>query len=396
MKIAIIFSQVPQAGGAFHQSINAVEQINRVCGSTFDVEVFHTGAGKDIWWSELGLKSTRLRHTCWSRVVEALLRFLPRSVSRRFGIVSPRERFLLSRGVDLVYFTSPNVFAMFFRKLNYVVTLYDLCHRDFPEFPETRNFAAFESREAYNRNVLPKAILVIVDSDLLKSKVCKLYDVQDERVLVMPYGVSHYLAREDFAGASLRKKYNLERPFLFYPAQFWAHKNHVRILQALDLLKQRGSPVDVAFAGSDQGGRAHVEATSTRLGLANHVHFLGFVPSEDLGGLYSESLALIMPTYFGPTNIPPLEAWSRNVPVIYSKHLSTDIEDAVLAIDPDSPESIASAIEKVTLGEVRQGLIAGGDRCLNRVQKEIAASEQVFRERLIGFARRRETWESPP
>jgi glycosyltransferase involved in cell wall biosynthesis len=395
MKLAVIFSEVPKAGGAFHQSINAVEQINRICEGTFDVELFHPGAGKDIWLNEVGLKSAPLRHTGWSRIVEALLRFLPRSVSRRLRIVSPRERFLLSRGVDLVYFTSPNTFAIFLRKLNYIATLFDLCHRDYPEFPEVRDFAIFEARESYNRNVLPKAILVIVDSNLLKSNVCRIYNVRDERVLVMPFGISHYLTREDSAGAGLRSKYNLERPFLFYPAQFWAHKNHVRILQALDLLKRRGNPVDVAFAGGDQGGRAHIEATSARLELADQVHFLGFVPSEDLAGLYSESLALIMPTYFGPTNIPPLEAWSLNVPVIYSEHLSDGIEDGVLAVDPDCPESIASAIEKVGRENVRQGLIAGGRRCLERAEQDIAAGEQVFREHLVRFARRRETWESP-
>jgi glycosyltransferase involved in cell wall biosynthesis len=225
--------------------------------------------------------------------------------------------------------------------------------------------------------------------------VCRIYGIRDERVLVIPFGISHYLTREDSGGAGLRRKYSLEKPFLFYPAQFWAHKNHVRILQALQFLKRRGSLVDVAFAGSDQGGRVHVEAMSARLGLVDQVHFLGFVPSEDLAGLYSESLALIMPTYFGPTNLPPLEAWSRNVPVIYSKHLSAGIEDGILAVDPDCPESIAAAIEEVTRENVRQRLIAGGRRCLERVEQEIAAGELAFQGHLERFARRRETWGPP-
>jgi glycosyltransferase involved in cell wall biosynthesis len=301
---------------------------------------------------------------------------------------------LTSHGIDLVYFTSPNTLALFLRKLKYIVTLYDIGHRDFPEFPETADFARFQSCEAYNWQALAKAILVIVDSKLLMSKVCEIYGVQQDRVLEMPYGVSHYIQKGSVDGVTLRRKYNLQNSFLFYPAQFWAHKNHVRILQALHLLKERGHAVDVAFAGSDKGERAHVEATAVRLGLADQVHFLGFVPSEDLAGLYSEARALIMPTYFGPTNIPPLEAWSLDVPVIYSKHLSVGIEDGVLAIDSDVAESIAEAIEKVTEESVRRDLIAGGRRCLERVHQEIATSEGSLREHLVRFARRRETWAS--
>lgn len=395
MKIAVIFNEVPRAGGAFHQSINAVEQFRRVCGDLFDIQLFHEGNGGDVWLNDIDHKSTQLRETWASRFVEAAIQFVPRSISRRFKIVSPREKVLSSFGVDLVYFTSPNPLALLLRTLSCIVTFYDLCHRDFPEFPESTNFGGFDSRESFNWQALPKAVLVLVDSEVLKSHVCKFYGVQPHRVLVMPYGVSHYISRGSSHGEKMREKYSLVKPFLFYPAQFWAHKNHVRILQALGVLKRQGYLVDVAFAGGDKGARANVIAAALNLGVSDQVHFLGFVPSEDLAGLYSEALALVMPTYFGPTNIPPLEAWSLDVPVIYSKHLAEGIEEGVLAIDSDVPESIADAIEKVTRQSTRRDLIAGGRLCLDRVRQQVAATEEELREHLIRFARRRETWAWP-
>jgi glycosyltransferase involved in cell wall biosynthesis len=392
MKIAIVFDQVPQAGGAFHQSITAVRQFQRVFGNIFEIQLFHLGKGRAVWLNEIGLESTPLRETWTSKIVEAILRYAPRSLSRRFKLISPREKVLTSHGIDLVYFTSPNTLALFLRELKYIVTLYDICHRDFPEFPETADFAKFQSCDAYNWQVLAQAVLILVDSKLLMSKICAIYGVQQDRVLAMPYGVSHYIQKRSYDGVTLRGKYKLHKPFLFYPAQFWAHKNHIRILQALYVLKERGHVVDVAFAGSDKGERAHVEATAVRMGLADQVHFLGFVPSEDLAGLYSEATALVMPTYFGPTNIPPLEAWSLDVPVIYSKHLSAGIEEGVLAIDADNAESIADAIVRVADDGVRRDLIAGGRRCLERVRQEITTSEESLREHVVRFARRRETW----
>src|SRR5437762_1878293 len=55
IKIAIIFDQVPQAGGAFHQSIGAVEQLKRVCGDIFEIQLFHQGNSGALWLKEIGL-----------------------------------------------------------------------------------------------------------------------------------------------------------------------------------------------------------------------------------------------------------------------------------------------------------------------------------------------------
>jgi glycosyltransferase involved in cell wall biosynthesis len=393
MKIAVIFNEDPEAGGAFHQSLNAALQFKRVYSSSFDIEFFHVGASGRRSLKQAGLESSPLRETIKSKFVEVLFRVIPRSIVRRFRLISPRERILLSAHVDLVYFTSPNTFSRFLQVLRYFLTVYDLCHREFPEFPEVAGFGLFETRESYNLQCYAKAIFLIADSNRLKLQICNMYGVQQDRVLVMPYTGSNYVSeRKEIKSLTLHKKYILEPGYLFYPAQFWAHKNHVRILQALRILKQRGRVVHVAFAGTDKGGRAHVENTALKFGMIDQVHFLGFVPSEDLPGLYDNSLALVMPTYFGPTNLPPLEAWLRGVPVIYSKHLSVGIDEGVLAIDPDVAESIAQAIEKLTQESVRAALKVGGRRCLESVQKEIAAGEQVLWEHLARFEKRRETW----
>ena len=51
---------------------------------------------------------------------------------------SPFEKKLIAHQIDLVYFLSPTSLALSLEKLNYITTLWDLCHRDNPEFPEVR------------------------------------------------------------------------------------------------------------------------------------------------------------------------------------------------------------------------------------------------------------------
>ena len=54
-----------------------------------------------------------------------------------------------------------------------------------------------------------------------------------------------------------------------------------------------------------------------------------------MGPLYSQAFALVMPTYFGPTNMPPLEAFKFKIPVLYSniKGLKEQVEDVNIALD---------------------------------------------------------------
>ena len=74
--------------------------------------------------------------------------------------------------------------------------------------------------------------------------------------------------------------------------------------------------------------------------LEDQVRFTGFVSNEEINYLYSQSLALVMPTYFGPTNIPPLEAFKLNVPVLYSDlpGLRDQVNDAALLLNLNDPK----------------------------------------------------------
>ena len=120
----------------------------------------------------------------------------------------------------------------------------------------------------------------------------------------------------------VRTTYQLPERYLFYPAQFWPHKNHAQIVQALGLLKdQRGMKIPMVFCGSYTGEIRQrtfdeVQTLSSKLGVEKEIYHLGYVPDEDMSALYAGAVALVMPTFFGPTNIPVLEAWTFGCPVL--------------------------------------------------------------------------------
>ena len=75
--------------------------------------------------------------------------------------------------------------------------------------------------------------------------------------------------------------------------------------------------------------------------------FLGLVPDEDVSALYEGALALVMPSYCGPTNIPPLEAVTLGCPVIYSDlpEFREQMRDAALYCNLGDSSRLADQLE---------------------------------------------------
>ena len=145
----------------------------------------------------------------------------------------------------------------------------------------------------------------------------------------------------------------MKRPFVFYPAQFWAHKNHVYILEALAYLRKDDIFIDAVFTGNDFGNKDFLIKCADKLGLKEQIHWLGFVSRSELEAIYQTAVALVMPTYFGPTNIPPLEAFQWECPVCCPDlpGLRDQVEEAGFLMNLDDPESLVYILKKILAEE---------------------------------------------
>jgi glycosyltransferase involved in cell wall biosynthesis len=262
---------------------------------------------------------------------------------------------LKSNGVDLLLLLSPNLPAFNYR-LPFVVPIFDLNHRLQPEFPEVSAFGETNNREHYYINTCKFATLVLVDSEIGKADVLKFYGhlIKEDRIRVLPYypPIENRVLPTEQEIARVRAKYNLPPRYFFYPAQFWPHKNHALILQAIKIIAdEKHEVMPVIFCGAYwtyimAQNFKDVMALALKLGIADRVRHLGSVPDEDMAALYTSSAGLVMPTFFGPTNIPPLEAWYFGSPVIMSdiRGAREHNGDAGLLVDPRSPRAMADAM----------------------------------------------------
>jgi len=150
--------------------------------------------------------------------------------------------------------------------------------------------------------------------------------------------------------------------FLLYPAQFWPHKNHVTLVDALARLRERGSPLKLVFTGSDKGNRSHVERYVAERGLSESVLFVGFVEAAVLQQLYLAAAALLFGSLMGPDNLPPLEAMAHGCPVVCASYAGAheQLGEAALFFEGLDAAGAAAQIERLTDPELRAKLVSRG------------------------------------
>jgi glycosyltransferase involved in cell wall biosynthesis len=398
MKIIALLENTITSGGGFNQALNAILQMKRLCENRFEFAVVTTIQDNIPILGRLNINADLMPISLFEKL---LLKFVAMPSWQRvqgvLKLILPFEKMLINRGADLIYFVAPSARSTTMQRLNYITTVWDLCHRDTPEFPEVREFNQFHTRENLYRSLLAPSVTVLTDSITSAENISRRYGIDRDRLLPMPFSPAPFLSEIYANGMNeVLAKYRLEYGYFFYPSQFWSHKNHIRIMEALLILRQEGIRPIVVFSGGDMGNRKMVEGFITQNDLAGQVKVLGFVPAEDMRGLYGGCRAVVMPTYFGPTNIPPLEAWMIGKPLIYSLHFHEQAGDAAILIDPDDANDLAAALKASMDDRLCAKLVEKGCRRLQEIEIQRDAAEMELLTRLVRFEKRIRCWRAKP
>jgi glycosyltransferase involved in cell wall biosynthesis len=264
-----------------------------------------------------------------------------------------------SLGADLVHFPMQHAYLTGCPSIYHP---HDLQHFHMPEYFDADSLRwRLIAYRAYSH----QARFVCVETDWIKDEVVKKLDVPPDNVAVIPIAPPSPPAISMTSWAALAAAQMAWFPrFIFYPAQTWRHKNHLRLLEALQFLKQReGLVVPLVCSGHQNEFFPEIQAKVDACGLAEDVRFLGFVDDAELSVLYRLAAAVIVPTKFESLSLPIWEAFSAGTPVACSRvtSLPEQVDGAGLLFNPDEPLEIASAIKRLwTDGTLRAALIRKG------------------------------------
>lgn len=164
-----------------------------------------------------------------------------------------------------------------------------------------------------------------------------------------------------------------QEEFFLFPANLWKHKNHLRLLQAFRLLRERtGRDVSLILTGHPAGW-PELAASFADLPVTH----LGFVRPELLRALLERARALVFFSLYEGFGIPLLEAFDAGTPVVCSNTTSLPEVggDAVLACDPTNLDEMAALMERILADDnLRMTLVHRGRRRLSAYSWEKSAN----------------------
>lgn len=247
--------------------------------------------------------------------------------------------------------------------LPFIRTIWDVNHRIHSMYPEySYSRFGFEGLDSNMASSLARASYVIVGTEEGKRQVVRIFGTYEEKIRVIPFPTPDVRAPSGAGDEGTRLREG--RPYIFYPARFWPHKNHVVILEALKILREKWNiELDCVFSGTDEGNLDYVMRFADRLGVRDRIEHVGLVSDERLGDIYRQAFALTYASAVGPDNLPPLEAMAVGCPVITADvpGVREQCGNAVLYFRPTNELELAERIRElyVTSG-LRADLIDRG------------------------------------
>jgi glycosyltransferase involved in cell wall biosynthesis len=326
--------------------------------------LFYGGAGLPRDTPEYAFLTDLLAHHRNARAHE-----LPMS-ARMLGILWNRLRMPVAAdrmigGVDVLH--APDFIAPPVRGARSVITIHDLSFLVLPDVIDPGN-------RAYLQRHVPRAARqatrVVAVSETTRRDVIEWLQIPPERVVTVHNGVDaqfHSFAYGDLQAEApaARRRLGLPPRYLLHVGTIEPRKNLVRLIHAYARLVQHGRDAghDLVLAGRPGWMYDSVYQAAATSGMAGRIHFLDYVPEEDLALLYNMATAFVYPSLYEGFGLPVLEAMACGTPVISSRApaLAEIGGQAVMLVDPEAEEAITAALDLLLeSAEVRRNLHAAG------------------------------------
>jgi glycosyltransferase involved in cell wall biosynthesis len=145
----------------------------------------------------------------------------------------------------------------------------------------------------------------------------------------------------------VRRKLELPDEFVLAVGHFEKRKNYLRLVDAVERLRARGSPCPLVIIGNDSGEKKAVEDRIASAGLRDHVKIFSGLGDVDVRCVYQLCSLFVFPSLYEGFGIPILEAMAARRPMALSDiPVFREItQDRSIYFAPDDVESMAASIE---------------------------------------------------
>ncbi len=234
-----------------------------------------------------------------------------------------------------------------------LATMHDLQELHFPDFftPEVR-----ANRASEYLYITKKTSKIIVSYNHVKQDIIKYFNVEASKVEVILLNMQNLWFDRFIKNNSNTTDTSVVLPekFILYPAATWHHKNHINLLKALKVIKEKNDLViNLVCTGHQTEYFKELEKSCVEMGITEQVFFLGKVSEEELYCIYRKCTAIVIPTLYEAGSFPLIEGILMGIPCICSDvtSLPETINHTAYIFDPRNPEDIANKIILITSDE---------------------------------------------
>lgn len=235
-----------------------------------------------------------------------------------------------------------------FSRVPAVVTVYDLSFVHYPEcLPAARRFYL----RLFTRRSCQRARRVIAISHSTARDLAETFDIPPGKIDVAVPGVGEQFApRPGPEVAAFRACKGLPDRFLLFLGTLEPRKNLPMLLRAYAQLPALDrAAVHLVLAGSKGWMTGEIFRTVETHGLADTVHFPGYVPPGELPLWYNAAEAFVYPSVFEGFGLPVVEALACGTPALVSdaSSLPEAAGDTGYCLPPDDVEAWTEALAHV-------------------------------------------------
>ncbi len=233
-----------------------------------------------------------------------------------------------------------------------VVSVHDVSFLEHPEY-----FTAFRAMQLRNtvQRTVRRACRVLTPSEFSKRSILAAYGFPEEKVVVVPYGVSSSFrpVPREVAQRAIRPSSGAPVPFILTVADLQPRKNHLGLIHAFEQLVRAHPqlPHDLVIAGKETWYAPVIRSAVKKSNVASRIHFTGFVSDEELHRLYSACELFVYPSFYEGFGLPILEAMAcgRAVACSNLSAIPEVADSAAILFDPYSQDELVLAMRDLLL-----------------------------------------------
>ena len=351
LNIGCFLSDV-STGGGHYLTRDFARNILKLNSSDFKINLVTTTNIFNKYLKENNLEYIELKFNFWENF---LIRFwkirIIRFIFNFLRISSPIKNFVKKKKFDLIIFNSPSVYTLFCKNINFVASIWNT------EIDDLKNFTEFNKKNFnYEKNIInvivKESFKLFVFTNKNKEDLLNRFNCLEDKIVIQnvkPFFPKIYEDTKDksiFEYEYRKLHLNKDKKWIFYPAQFWSHKNHEYIINSIEEIdKLNMTNINFVFCGRDKGHLKKIKNKINKKNLSERFKIFDYLDDNKVISLYLYTHALVIPTYVGRTTMPLLEGLFFNKKIFYTNNiLDKKFYDYVTGINLRKPKNFAEKL----------------------------------------------------